>query len=257
MIGRACCWVTGALTLLVSAPVTAQQGTKIHMHLGSGYAADGFLYQPAVATPTGGVILIHDARGISDLVRDDAQRLALAGCVVVAIDLYRGRTAGDSQSPAQLGSGLADDDVMHDLNAAIGFLQAQPGIERKPVAAVGWGLGAHYAIKLALASAEVRAIAITAGQLDDAAELTRIKAAVTANLAGPEDPQLASWQRGMHDHGGQADIKFYPLAHAGFFDPLQSGVFRPDDALDAQRRSDHFVVDQLRSDRPGAAITSH
>ena len=108
MICKGVAWCAiAALALIAGTPALAQQGTKIHMHGGSGYAADGFLYEPSGIEPAGGVLLIHDARGITDLVRDGAQRLALAGCVVVAIDLYRGRAAGESQTAMAAEYGVA------------------------------------------------------------------------------------------------------------------------------------------------------
>jgi dienelactone hydrolase len=236
-----------ALALIAGASAIAQQGTKIHMHRDSGYAADGFLYEPSGSVPAGGVLLIHDARGITDFVREEAQRLALAGCVVVAIDLYRGRTAGESQTPAQLASGLAADEVMHDLEAAIDFLQVQPNILGKPIGVVGWGLGGDFAIRLVLAGAQVRGVAITVAKLPYPAELAHLEAALLANVAGPDNPRLATAERQLHKRGKEVDIKVYSRARDNFFDPLDVSDFRPADALDAQQRIDRFIEEELRS----------
>ena len=253
MIGKGPVWfAVAALAFTAGAPALAQQGTKIHMHRDSGYAADGFLYEPSGIEPAGGVLFIHDARGITDLVRDGAQRLALAGCVVVAIDLYRGRTAGESQTPAQLASALAADEVMHDLNAAIDFLRAQPNLAGKPIAVVGWGLGGDFATRLVLAGAQVRGVAITVAKLPDPAELTHLKAALLANVAGPDDPRLATAERQLHEHGQKVDIKVYPQARGNFFDPQDVSDFRPADALDAQKRIDRFVEEELRGAAKGS-----
>jgi carboxymethylenebutenolidase len=246
LICKGLVWCAAAtLVLSAGAPALAQQGTKIHMHRDSGYAADGFLYEPSGIEPAGGVLLIHDARGITDLVRDEAQRLALAGCVVVAIDLYRGRAAGESQTPAQLASTLAADEVMHDLNAAIDFLRAQPNVAGRPLAIVGWGLGGDYATRLALAGAQVRGVAITVAKLPNSAELTHLKAALLANVAGPDEPQAAAAERQLHALGQKVDIKIYSRARGNFFDPQDVSDFRPADALDAQKRIDGFVEEEL------------
>jgi carboxymethylenebutenolidase len=247
LICKGVAWcVIAALAVVAGAPALAQQGTKIHMHGASGYAADGFLYEPSGKEPAGGVLLIHDARGITDLVREGAQRLALAGCVVVAIDLYRGRTAGQSQTPAQLASTLAADDVLHDLNAAIDFLHAQPNLAGKPITVVGWGLGGDFATRLVLAGAQVRGLAVTVAKLSDPAELVHLKAALLANVAGPDDRRLTSAERQLHDHGQKADIKVYRQARGDFFDPQDVADFRAADALDAQKRTDRFIEAELR-----------
>ena len=71
----------GLLLTLGCGPVLAQdaaaapQGTKIHMHGSeSGYAADGYLFQPMGAGPFAAVLLIPD-RGIADFMRVAAQSL--------------------------------------------------------------------------------------------------------------------------------------------------------------------------------------
>src|SRR5271165_5146632 len=51
----------------------------------------GYLAQPLGAGPHAGVIVIQDAFGLSDDIREQADRLAAAGYLAFAPDLYSGR----------------------------------------------------------------------------------------------------------------------------------------------------------------------
>jgi dienelactone hydrolase len=127
-------WVLGALVLL--APILhAQQASKVHMHGDAGYAADGFLWEPAEHRSGGAVLVIHGSRGLSAYVRDEAQRLSALGFVAVAIDLSRG------------GQTTTEDDALHDLHAALSFLRAQPNVRADAIGVEGWDLGGSYALR--------------------------------------------------------------------------------------------------------------
>ena len=109
------------------------------MHAAEGYAADGFLFTPQGQGPFAAVLLIHDAEGLTDYVRAAAERLAAQGNLVVAIDLYRGRSGSTAQETQQLAHELSDADAMHDLGAALGFLRSLPNVRAGAMGVAGWG----------------------------------------------------------------------------------------------------------------------
>src|SRR5580692_6287726 len=51
------------------------------------------LYTPAGKGPFPAIIVIHEWWGLNDWVKDQAAKLAGEGCVVLAVDLYRGKVA--------------------------------------------------------------------------------------------------------------------------------------------------------------------
>ena len=48
----------------------------------------GYLLKPPVAGPWPGVVMIHEAFGLNDVMRRQAERLAAAGYLTVAVDLF-------------------------------------------------------------------------------------------------------------------------------------------------------------------------
>src|SRR4051812_55568 len=64
----------------------------------------GFVARPAGAGPFPAVLLIHDDFGLTDPVKGQARRLADAGFVSLAIDLYRGEKAADVMDAHVIGS---------------------------------------------------------------------------------------------------------------------------------------------------------
>jgi len=227
-------WVLGALALL--APVLhAQQGAKVHLHGDAGYAADGFLWEPTGHGSGGAVLVIHGARGLSGYVRDEAQQLSTAGFVALAVDLSR-----EGQSPTE-------DDALHDLQAALKFLRAQPNVRADAIGVEGWELGARYALRLARADSEIRAVAVTLARSPNADELTDLHCPLLVNLPATRDPQMLTLERKAGSH-----VKIYPHAHGGFFDPDDLANFRPQDAQDASRRILEFFAGELAANAPAS-----
>ena len=178
-----------------------QQGSKIHMHAAEGYAADGFLFTPQGQGPSPAVLLIHDAEGLSDYVRAAAQRLAAQGNLVVAIDLYRGRSGSTAQETQQLANDLSDADAMHDLGAALGFLRSLPNVRTGALGVAGWGTGSRYAMQLAGDATSLRAIAITASDAADLKLALQCKIAFMGSFTGDVPSAQVRQSRGETREG--------------------------------------------------------
>lgn len=76
-----------------------------------------------VAIPDGGgstaIILIHEWWGLNHQIKQIAGRYADEGFIAVAVDLYRGKTAGDAGEASQMMNALAPDDGLDTLKNAI------------------------------------------------------------------------------------------------------------------------------------------
>ena len=87
-----------------------------------------------VATPTDGaphpgIVVVMEAFGLNDHIKDVARRFAAEGFVTIAPDLYYResvRVAGYDNLPEaiRLMNGLRDDKTVEDMEAAIGYLKA-------------------------------------------------------------------------------------------------------------------------------------
>ncbi|MGB3233433.1 MAG: dienelactone hydrolase family protein, partial [Mycobacterium sp.] len=97
----------------------------------------------AAPQPRGGILVIHENKGLNDWVRSVAGRLAGAGYSSLAIDLLSGQggtaTFTDpAEATAALGN-LAPEDMIADLKSGIGEVARRtPGVE---LAAVGFCMG--------------------------------------------------------------------------------------------------------------------
>lgn len=109
------------------------------------------------AEPRGGVLVIHENKGLNDYIRSVAGRFAGIGYSALAIDLLSaqggtGRFADPAEATAALGK-LPPEEALADLKSGIDELQRRlPG---KKVAAVGFCMGGGFVWRL-LASGEPR-----------------------------------------------------------------------------------------------------
>jgi carboxymethylenebutenolidase len=107
-----------------------------------------FIAYPEVKDKATAVIVIHEIFGLTDWVRDVADRLAEAGYIAIAPDLLSG-TAPGGGGTAELGSGdavrkanssLPPEQVTGDLNAAAEYVSKLPACNgRIAVAGFCWG----------------------------------------------------------------------------------------------------------------------
>ena len=148
------------------------------------------------ASPRGGVLVIHENKGLNDWVRSVAGRLAGAGYSALAVDLLseEGGT-GSFQDPAQATAALAKvppDRFTRDLNSSVAELQLRaPG---QKIAVVGFCFGGGLVWQL-LNSGGLRLSAAVPfyGPLPDNPDFAGSKAAVLAIYAAL-DPRVTGSQ---------------------------------------------------------------
>jgi carboxymethylenebutenolidase len=106
-----------------------------------------------LALPTSGhgpgVILLHAWWGLTPLFISLCQRLAEHGFTVLAPDLYQGATATTIANAKKLRSQVDRDAAHAHMRAAVRYLQDHPAVDRPRLGAIGFSLGAHWALWLA------------------------------------------------------------------------------------------------------------
>lgn len=123
---------------------------------------------PAGAGP--GVLLLHAWWGLNDFFRQACDRLAQAGYVVLAPDLWGGAVAA-AQDEAQALIDRADHEaISHATVAGLAALREHPAVGGRPVAVIGFSMGAAWALYVSTTRPDwVRAVAVfygTYGGLD-------------------------------------------------------------------------------------------
>ncbi|HEX2173004.1 MAG TPA: dienelactone hydrolase family protein [Dehalococcoidia bacterium] len=120
---------------------------------------DGYLARPSRAGTYPAVIVIHEAFGLVEHIRDLCRRFANAGFIAAAPDLYT-RTGGpnpdDMQSVFPKMFGLSDAQVVRDLEATAAFLRGQEGANGK-VGCIGFCSGGRQTLLFACSSSQVDA----------------------------------------------------------------------------------------------------
>ncbi|HEX3660624.1 MAG TPA: dienelactone hydrolase family protein [Acidobacteriaceae bacterium] len=212
--------------------------------------AHGLLYEPTGPGPHPGLIVIHEWWGLNDWIREQAQRFAGEGYVTLAVDLYRGQVATDADTAHQLSRGLPQDRGVRDLISAAAFLSSQKNVDPHRIGAIGWCMGGGYAVLLAVADPDLKAVVINYGSLPtDPGTLRKIHAAVLGNFGGqdrgitPDD--VHAFETAMRSLGKSVNVKIYPDAGHAFENPNNKNGYRLGDAEQAQERSRHFLAEQL------------
>ena len=117
----------------------------------------GWLATPASGRGPG-VVVIQEWWGLVDHIRDVCERLARAGFVALAPDLYRGETASDPDRAGRLMMGLEIPRAARDLDAAVQMLQSQPEVDGARVGAIGFCMGGQLALFAATRNAKIGAV---------------------------------------------------------------------------------------------------
>ncbi|HMN31266.1 MAG TPA: dienelactone hydrolase family protein, partial [Caldilineaceae bacterium] len=129
----------------------------------------GFLAAPSTGKGPG-VLVLHAWWGLNETIKAFCRRLAEAGFVVFAPDLYHGKVAETIADAEALGSAL---DANHlqakaEITAATRFLNervGQTGSKGQPgLAVIGFSLGAYYALDLSAADpAQIHSVVLFYG----------------------------------------------------------------------------------------------
>jgi carboxymethylenebutenolidase len=129
--------------------------------------ADGSQLRLTVAEPEtavrGGIVVLHEARGVTDSVRDLVSGLAAEGWLVVAPHLYHrdGADEVDGERVADQVSRLTPSAVLEDTDAALAWLDAR-GVADDRIGVVGFDLGGAVAVKVATRRQVGAAVSVSA-----------------------------------------------------------------------------------------------
>jgi carboxymethylenebutenolidase len=182
----------------------------------------------AAVRPRGGVLVIHENRGLNDSIRTIAGRLAASGYSALAIDLLSeeggtGSFADEFEAMAALGAAPPSRFVA-DMKAGVTEIRRRlPG---KKVAATGFCFGGGMTWLL-LASKESRLAAAVPfyGPFPEGGNLTGAKGAVLGIYAGLDsrvNASRAAARAALRKAGLRHQIVTYPGVDHAFFNPTGS-----------------------------------
>ncbi|WP_113503836.1 dienelactone hydrolase family protein [Rhizobium sp. SYY.PMSO] len=149
----------------------------------------GYLVRPKATTgKLGGVIVIHENRGLNPHIRDVARRMALEGFVALAPDFLSplGGTPDDEDKARDMFANLDPALTAANAEASLAYLAKADGANGK-VGAVGFCWGGGLVNRLATVSPELKAGVAYYGAQPPASDVPKIKAALLLHYAGLDD----------------------------------------------------------------------
>lgn len=246
-----CLAIAAAALFFSLAPGAECAKTQVVHYQVSNKTVDGFLASPDKPGRYPGLIVVHDWWGLTDWVKQQTSKLADAGFVALAVDLYDGKLPTTADEAEQLSSSLQDNPVTLQLMGSIVYLTTLDNVERDRVAAVGWSMGGYYALQLAMKVPRLGACVDNYGTLPtDPNEIETMAAPFLGNFGandrGVTPTDVDGFKKTMTNLNRIVDIKIYDGAGHSFADPMDTNEYRADDAADAFNRTVAFLNRTLK-----------
>ena len=206
---------------------------------------DGYLAVP----PSGEgspVLVLHAWWGLNDTAKAFCRRLAEAGFVAFAPDLYHGKVADTIDGAQALGSALDanQSQAKADIAEAVRFLTERAGQAGRGLTVVGFSLGAYYALDLSVTDPDrIRSVVVFYGTR--CGDYSRSRAAYLGHFAETDEfePQseVDGLEEALRQAGRPVSFHHYPGTGHWFFEPDRADAFNQEAASLAWDRTLDFL----------------
>jgi carboxymethylenebutenolidase len=217
--------------------------------IGSSYVA-----LPDGLGPHPGVVVIHEASGLNDNIREICRRFAGAGYAALGVDLFEGRSRAVCMARMFAGAmaGNLDHYGVPALKAALGQLAAHPDVDAARIGAVGFCLGGSIVLTWACTDQRLAAIAPFYGAAPRPRKAIRRLCPVVGSWPGHDFTTRTAGvlEAALTSAGIPHDLKVYPEAKHSFFND-QWRTYHPAAAADSWQRVLAFFAEYVR-DRQAA-----
>ncbi|QMU55555.1 MAG: dienelactone hydrolase family protein [Nitrosopumilus sp.] len=209
--------------------------------------SDGYLAKPAADGEYPGVIMIHEWWGLTDNIKEMAEKLASHGYVVLAVDLYDGQVGMTADEARQLRSSFEQSQWTENMNTAVSYLEDNHVLSS--MGSIGWCFGGAQSLNLALNNDRMDATVIYYGQLvTDTDELSKISVPVLGVFAeldsGIPPETVNEFESALNEIGVENDITIYPGVNHAFANP-SGDRYAPDESKDAWQKTLKFFENNL------------
>ncbi|MCX6050730.1 MAG: dienelactone hydrolase family protein [Chloroflexi bacterium] len=205
----------------------------------------GFLALPPAGTGPG-VLVLHAWWGLNDTIKAFCTRLADAGFVAFAPDLYHGEVTDTIAGAEALGGAL---DANHlqakaELVEATRFLNERTGQANPGLTVIGFSLGAYYALGLAAAEPEqIHSVVLFYGTGSD--DFSSAKAVYLGHFAEDDEyepqPNVDHLEGALKQAGRPVTFYRYPGTGHWFFEPDRTDAYNQAAASLAWERTLAFL----------------
>jgi dienelactone hydrolase len=237
------CW----LTLIASAH--AEIKTEVIEYKQGDTALQGFVaWDDAIPGKRPGVLIVHEWWGLNQHARDQALRLAKAGYVGFALDMYgKGKVAAHpADAKAFMTEATADFDAEKArFRAGLVQLKKRPQVDAKKIAAIGYCFGGGVVLDMVRIGEPFDLAATFHGSL---ASKLHAKPGIKQRIlvfAGSDDPmvtkdQVEAFKQEFTAAQARFEVVEYPGAKHAFTNPEADKMGVPGLAYDAKADHDSF-----------------
>jgi len=221
--------VAAVFVLGIATAASAAVKTKVVDYSQDGTALEGMLaWNDSASGKRPGVIVVHEWWGFNDHARHQAERLAEAGYVAFALDMYgKGKLAAHPDDAMKFVAEATKDPAVAKarFDAALAILKADPHVDPTRIAAIGYCFGGAVVLNMARAGEDLDAVVTFHGAL--ATTTPAAKGAVKPRilvLAGDQDPmvppaQVEAFKQEMTAAGANFKVVMMPGAKHSFTNP--------------------------------------
>jgi carboxymethylenebutenolidase len=208
----------------------------------------GYLVTPDGPGPHPGVVVIHEAYGLNDNIKDVTRRFAGEGYVALAVDLFtdRNRAVCMTRYMAGMLLGSVNRYGINDLKTGLTYLAKNRDVDAQRMGAIGFCMGGSFAIAWACTDSRLKAIApfyaVNPRPLDLVSRLCPVVGSY------PEKDFTSSAGRkldgALDQYTIEHDVKIYPGAAHSFMNE-DGGSYNEFAAKDSWARVLKFFGEQI------------
>jgi carboxymethylenebutenolidase len=229
------------------AMATEQSITTSETSFTSDQSVQGYVARPADDKPGPALILIQEWWGLNAHIKDIAERLARAGFITAAVDLYDGKVTKDAGEAEKLMSNLDPKQALTKLKAVLDHLHQSGGATS--VGVIGFCMGGVYTL-LTACNYQVEAAVPFYGMPDDLSCLANLSCPVLF-IGGEKDQwitveKMERLRDALRQYGKEGEVKIYAGADHAFFNDTRPEVYSAADAEDAWQRTLAFFRQHLQ-----------
>ena len=210
-----------------------------------GVALKGYLVTPKAEAKRGGVLVIHENRGLNPHIEDITRRVALEGFTALGLDFLTplGGTPADPDAARALFPQLSVESVVTQGRAALKYLASRPDANGK-TGTVGFCWGGGSVNDLAVSVPELSAGVVFYGRPPDLAKVPQIKARLLIQHAGRDTrlvQMLPDYEKALKAAGIQYEAIVYPDVDHAFMNDTSAERYNAATAKQAWARTVAFL----------------
>lgn len=241
-------------------------------------AMNVYVSTPAAGGPAPGVVVIQHAGGVDTFIQTMCDRLAGAGYVAVAPDLFHRQKDNVLAEVAELPAGspdrlpklmtklaqFKDSEVTRDVDAAIAMLGGHESVVGQPIGITGFCMGGRVAYLMAAKNAQISASGVFYGAMltgswgDEGPSPMDLTPDVDCPVIGffgnddqnPTPEIVAQLDAALTEHGKEHTFHSYDGTGHAFMDFSNPGTYRENSAQDAWPKLVAFFDEKLKAPVP-------